>query len=225
MAVGIKEKKDYYNIKEGKIVHSITKQKYDFIEGLVKDIRLKSSMTDKGVMLESVQIQLEDMEGVYILDIIFDGNVARSILNNLASTDELMEIKINTYVMKGKDGNYYTRASVYNNLEKLSWRYNAEELPTTKEITVNGQTVKDRTELIKKYREIVAEIQKHLENTKEQREVYSRKMKESRNRLAPASAPEIPVFDDDIIDISEDVKIDSEAFGEYDPVISSINLG
>lgn len=154
MSLGMRQRKTYLNIKDGKIAVKKpdgAQALYDFIEGSLTGIT-KQPREFKG---ETVLYWYFDLEGeggeTYSLGLHYNSGVAKSILNSLASADTLGRIKIETYQ---KDE--YTKASVYNNGEKLSWKYT--ELPPVETVTVGGKAVKDDSKRMELFEEIASEL-------------------------------------------------------------------
>lgn len=154
MSLGVKQAKSYLNIKEGKIIHKTGAGKealYDFIEGYLVDIT-KRDREFKGetVVYWYFDIQTETGE-IYSLSIHYSSGVAKSILNALGSAEVLGKIRIETY----QSGDF-TKAIVYNNGERLSWKYS--ELPPLEEIKVGDKLVKDDSKRMDLFNQMAQDI-------------------------------------------------------------------
>lgn len=154
MSLGIKQGKIYLNIKQGKIVHRTgTGQEalYDFIEGSLVDITQRDrEFKGETVVYWYFDIQTETGE-IYSLSIHYSSGVAKSILNALGSAEVLGKIRIETY----QSGDF-TKAVVYNNGERLSWKYS--ELPPLEEVKVGDKLVKDDSKRMELFNRMAQEI-------------------------------------------------------------------
>lgn len=154
MSLGVKQSKTYLNIKEGKIVHkqsSGEEAMYDFIEGTLIGIS-KKDREFKGETVVYWYIDLKTESGeIYSLALTYSSGVAKGILNSLASTETLGMIRIETYLSGD-----FTKVVVYNNSEKLAWRY--PELPPIEEVKVGGKTVKDDSNRMRLFEQIAKEL-------------------------------------------------------------------
>lgn len=154
MSLGVKQKKTYLNIKDGKIAvrrPDGAQALYDYIEGSLTGIK-KQPRAFKG---ETVTYWYFDLEGdggeTYSLGLHYNSGVAKAILNSLASADTLGRIKIETYLK-----NDFTKTLVYNNGEKLNWKYT--ELPPVETVELGGKTVKDDSKRMELFEEIAGEL-------------------------------------------------------------------
>lgn len=134
--LGVKKSKIYLNIKEGKIVHRATtgaEALYDYVEGNLVGIT-KKEREFKGESLLYWYLDIEADNGdIYSLSAPYNSGVVKAILNSLASVENLGRVKIETY-QKGD----FTKAVVYNNGERLSWKYS--ELPAIEEVKVGDNS-------------------------------------------------------------------------------------
>jgi len=154
MSLGTRQRKTYLNIKDGKIVvrkPDGAQVLYDFIEGSLTGIT-KQPREFKG---ETVLYWYFDLEGdggeAYSLALHYNSGVAKAILNSLASVETFGKIKIETYLK-----NEFTKTLVYNNGEKLNWKYT--ELPPVEIVELGGKTVKDDSKRMSFFEEIADNI-------------------------------------------------------------------
>lgn len=158
MSLGVKSEKTFLNIKNGKILYrklSGEELFYDFVEGKLVDIthRLREF---KGEQIKYWYIDLEAEGGVtYSLSLHYTSGVAKSIFNALASADTLGTIKIETY-----QSGEFTKAVVYNNGERLSWKY--KELPPIEEVKVGDKIIKDDTRRMFFFAELAKELKRKI---------------------------------------------------------------
>lgn len=140
MSLGSKQNKTFLNIREGKIVKRHTngsEELYTYVEGYLAGIT-KREREFKGEKVDYWYLDLQEPSGgeIYSLSVHYSSGVAKSIINALASAEELGLVRIEVY----QSGDY-TKAVVYNNSLRLSWKFS--ELPPLEEIQVGGKTVKD----------------------------------------------------------------------------------
>ena len=135
MSLGVKQKKTYLNIKDGKIYLRDTA--YDFIEGYLKGIELKDREF-RGEPVKYWYIDIMSPSGeLYSLGLPYYSGVAKSLFNSLASApDFTKQIKIEPY----QSGDY-TKVVVSSGGERLSWKHS--ELPPVEEVNIGGRIVKD----------------------------------------------------------------------------------
>lgn len=154
MSLGIKHKKTYLSIKDGKITLKRPdgeKALYDSIEGSLVGIS-KQRREFNGEPVIYWYIDLRDESGeLYSLSLPYSSGVAKAILNSLASVESFGNIKIETY-LKGE----FTKTQVYNNGEKLSWKYR--ELPPVETIKLGEKTVKDDSKRMELFEQIAETI-------------------------------------------------------------------
>jgi len=154
MSLGVKQRKTYLNIKDGKIALKQPNGElalYDSIEGSLVGLR-KQPRAFKGETVIYWYIDLQDEDGeTYSLSLHYNSGVAKAILNSLASADTLGRIKIETYLK-----NEFTKTLVYNNGEKLSWKY--AELPPLEILEVGGKIIKDDSKRMRFFEGIAEEI-------------------------------------------------------------------
>lgn len=158
MSLGVKQKKIYLNLREGKIIRKdkTGEQTYDYVEGILAGVT-KKDREFNGEQIPYWYIDLIDPSGgdVYSLGIHYNSGVAKSILNALASAQSPRKVRIETY-QKGD----FTKAVVYNNGERLSWKYT--ELPPLEEIRLGGRLVKDDTKRMEFMEQIAQEIRSRI---------------------------------------------------------------
>jgi len=139
MSLGTKQNKTFLNIREGKIVKKgpTGEEVYTYVEGYLGGIYTREREF-KGEKVMYWYIDLQEPSGgeIYSLSIPYSSGVAKSILNALASAQDLGMVKIEVY-----QSGEFTKAVVYNNGQRLSWKY--PQLPPLEEIQVGGRTVKD----------------------------------------------------------------------------------
>lgn len=154
MSLGVKHKKKYLNIKDGKIAlrqPNGERALYDSIEGSLVGIT-KQPREFKGETVIYWYIDLQDEDGeTYSLSLHYNSGVAKAILNSLASVETFGKIKIETYLK-----NEFTKTLVYNNGEKLPWKY--AELPPVETVELGGKTVKDDSKRMRFFEEIADNI-------------------------------------------------------------------
>jgi hypothetical protein len=154
MSLGVNKSKIFLSLKDGKI--SLKKRSgeialYDYIEGYLVEIK-KVDREFKGEIVPYWYIDLQDNKGdIYSLAIHYNSGVAKSILNSLGSVETLGIVRIETYL---KDE--FTKAVVYNNGERLNWRYT--ELPPVEMVKVGDKTVKDESKRMELFNNLASEI-------------------------------------------------------------------
>lgn len=139
MSLGTKHNKTFLNIREGKIIKKGPngEETYTYVEGYLGAIYTREREF-KGEQVKYWYIDLQEPSGgeIYSLSIPYTSGVAKSILNALASSDELGLVRIEVY----QSGDY-TKATVYNKGQRIPWKY--PQLPPLEEIQIGGRTVKD----------------------------------------------------------------------------------
>jgi hypothetical protein len=154
MSLGVKQKKTYLNIKDGKIALKKPNGEtalYDSIEGSLVGIT-KLPREFKGEPVTYWYFDIAEPGGeTYSLGLHYNSGVAKAILNSLASAETLGRIKIETYLK-----NEFTKTSVYNNGERLSWKY--AELPPLEILEVGGKIIKDDSKRMRFFEGIAEEI-------------------------------------------------------------------
>ena len=157
MSIGKVKSKTYLNIKEGRIIarnKDGKEEAYDYVEGYLMAIYTRDREF-KGETVKYWYIDIEDKAGnAYSLALHYGSGVAKSIFNSLASLDNtLEEIKIQPY-----QSGEFTKVIVYSGGKKLNWKY--PELPEVKEVKVGEKVVKDDSERMLFFENIVKEINK-----------------------------------------------------------------
>jgi len=154
MSLGVKQKKTYLNIKEGKIYEKETA--FDYVEGYLKGIEVKDREF-KGEVVKYWYINIQSQSGeLYSLALPYYSGVAKSLFNSLASAlDFSTQLKIHTY----QSGDF-TKVVVYSGANKLSWKYT--ELPNVEEVKVGDKIVKDDSKRMRFIENLVTEINNKL---------------------------------------------------------------
>lgn len=158
MSLGTKQPRAYLNLKDGRI--RVKKSSgdeifYDYIEGKLVDISHRPrEFNGETVEYWYLDIQVESGT-IYSLSLHYSSGVAKSIFNALASAETLGTIKLETYQSNG-----FTKAVVYNNGEKLSWKYT--EIPPIEEIQAGGKVVKDDTKRMEFFKGIAESIKRKI---------------------------------------------------------------
>ena len=154
MSLGVKTERAYLNVKDGKIRYkkpSGEESLYDYVEGILIDITHKPREFN-GETIEYWYIDfLAEGGTIYSLSLHYSSGVAKSIFNALASADKLGKIRIETYQSGG-----FTKAIVYNDGERLSWKYT--DMPPIEEVKVGGKIVKDDTKRMEFFKKLTQEI-------------------------------------------------------------------
>jgi len=160
--MGLLKNKDfaYLNVREGKIVLKAkdrADEEYDSVEGYLTAIDT-TERTIKGSIVRFWIFDLVDNEGDrYRLSLNYRSGVVKALLNNLASIEgEIGLLKISTYQRSG-----FTKITVSNNGERLSWKY--ETLPPVETTEVAGQTIKDDSKRMLFFEQIAEEINNKLQ--------------------------------------------------------------
>jgi len=147
--------KIYLNVKDGKIVKREPQggeSLFSFVEGNLTGItKREREFNGERVPFWFIDIQDPDGGDIYTMAINYRSGLALSIFNSLASAEDPTRIKIE--VTKHGD---FTRATVYNRGEKLTWKYT--EIPPTEEVNIGGRTVKNDSNRMALVEKMVAEI-------------------------------------------------------------------
>lgn len=162
MSLGTKQNRTFLNIREGRIIkrgRDGQEQTYDYVEGYLGGI-YKREREFKGERLEYWYFDLQDPNGgeIYSLSVHYSSGVAKSIINALASADELGLVRLEVY----QSGDY-TKSVVYNNGQKMAWKYT--ELPPVKEIQIGGRMVKDDSRRMEFIEKIAGEVVSRIKYT------------------------------------------------------------
>ena len=152
MSLGIKEKKIYLNIKEGKIYEK--EKGYDYVQGYLQGIELRDREF-RGEVVKYWYVNLQSNTGeLYSLALHYTSGVAKSLFLALASVEELSkEIKIQPY-----QSGEFTKIVTYLGNEKLNWKTN--DLPAIDEVMVGDKIVKDDSKRMRFIEGLVNEINK-----------------------------------------------------------------
>lgn len=154
MSLGTKQNKTFLNIREGKIIKKGPhgEEAYTYVEGYLGAIYTREREF-KGERVPYWYIDLQEPSGgeIYSLSIPYSSGVAKSILNALASAEEMGMVKIEVY-QRGE----FTKATVYNKGQRLPWKY--PQLPPLEEIQVGGRTVKDDSRRMEFIEQIAREV-------------------------------------------------------------------
>ena len=150
MSLGVKEKKIYLNIKEGKIYDKETA--YDYVQGYLKSIETKDREF-RGEVVKYWYVNLQNQSGdLYSLSLHYSSGVAKSLFLSLASVEDWSkELKIQPY-----QSGEFTKVVAYLGSEKLSWKTN--ELPAIEEVKVGDKIVKDDSNRMRFIEGLVNEI-------------------------------------------------------------------
>ena len=162
MSLGTKQNRTFLNIREGRIIkrgRDGQEQTYDYVEGYLGGI-YKREREFKGERLEYWYFDLQDPNGgeIYSLSVHYSSGVAKSIINSLASADELGLVRL-----EGYQSGDYTTAVVYNNGVKMAWKYT--ELPPVKEIQIGGRMVKDDSQRMEFIERVAGEVVGKINHT------------------------------------------------------------
>jgi len=152
MSLGIKEKKIYLNIKEGKIYEK--EKGYDYVQGYLKSIELRDREF-RGEIIQYWYVNIQSQTGeLYSIALSYYSGVAKSLFNSLASAQDFSKpIRVQTY-----QSGEYTKVVVYSGAERLLWKYS--ELPPVEEVRVGSKVVKDESKRMDFFVNIVSEINK-----------------------------------------------------------------
>lgn len=161
MSLGTKQNRTFLNIKDGRIIKKTPQgdESFDYVAGNLAQISIRE-MEFKGEKIPYWYFTLQDPNGgeVYILSVYYSSGVAKSIINSLASEENLGLIRIEVY----QSGDF-TKAKVYNNEKKLSWKYT--ELPPVEEVRIGDKLIKDDSKRMDFIKEMAREINERINYT------------------------------------------------------------
>jgi hypothetical protein len=151
MALGIRVKTKFVNIKDGKLYSE--GRVFDTLEARLVQIRLQEREFRGEKVLYWYFDLIGDKQEKYSLGIHYRSGVARSLINALASVlDYSIPVTIITY----QPGDF-TKVIVEQAGQKLSWK--VDQLPPVKEVALpNGERVKDDSERLKFFRDLADDI-------------------------------------------------------------------
>jgi hypothetical protein len=157
MALSVKQKTKYINIKEGKLYSE--GKPFDTLEARLERIRLQ----DREFRGEVIKYWYFDLVGAkaerYSLGIHYRSGVARSLINTLASVQDFSKPVTITPYQSGD----YTKVMVEQRGEKLSWL--KPELPPVQTVTLpSGELTKDDSNRVNFFRDLADDINSRIPN-------------------------------------------------------------
>lgn len=163
----IKSNWNYINVKikglkkwDDKVYFEIVDQweihQWNYIEGYFSKI-VKWSFEFEWKTIETFAIHLKDTQtdSIIVLNMSYN-SISRSIINCLASIPKLNLIRIQLYINK----DWYKAVFLQNDWEKLSWKYQIEEMNQHIETITkkNWEKIVDYTELDNRFKETIEQI-------------------------------------------------------------------
>lgn len=144
----------------------------------------------KGDKYYRVRIYLKDADESYIVPCRM--NIAtRSLFNSLFNLNSFENISIRYYQTKSGYDAFY----VSQNEEKVTWKYENDQLPAAQEVTFKGKTIRDFSDVDKffvdKINELNDRVTGKVKEVEKQEEVVE-KPKASKTKASKASAEEVP---------------------------------
>lgn len=139
----------------------VTDETFNEISGHLKNVEL-SSYVYEGDEIDTLKLLFDEDDnsgGQFQLETNLN-YLSRGILNALAGATNVGHVLIRVYTSKAKDGSskVFPQAYVEINKAKAGWKYEPDELPKAKEVTVNRKTFKDAAELDAFFKKLVPEI-------------------------------------------------------------------
>lgn len=153
------EKSIQRTTKEGKVVHE---EKYDSIEGFIKDIKVHEGLYGK-----TWRISINDGQQDYILDLNYSGGYALAFLKILPNIDMSKAVKITPKLTIEGDKK---KATVFvnqggNALKHYYTKDNPNGLPDLKQIKVKNKITWDDTERMEFFENYIATMNNDLDIT------------------------------------------------------------
>lgn len=160
-----------------------TTEQFDTFNGQLRSMEL-GSYEWNGKRVETLAMFMRDPDGsMSKIEMSFSNGLTRSIINSLASVDNISEgdFRMSVYVNKSD----YSAVSCQMDGKKLSWKYEIKDFPQPRKVKVNSTTeVTDSEETDNFFREVVKnELMPQLEP------VPSRDMGEEQHEAAPSGEP------------------------------------
>ncbi len=148
----------------------------------------------EGKKIKTVTLLMQDADEVYYVKFGFS-QTGRQLFNTLFSLENFENVEISLFERKKEDKGVtksYPGVAVWQNGEKVKWKYELADLPKVKEITANDMKINDYSELNAFFEKEISSLSKKIQAAK----VSSRPASVGRDiATTPPSEPEISMQD------------------------------
>lgn len=134
----------YFSISDGCFRHKISPDQIEtcnYISGILTHVSQQQQTFNDGVV-NFVNFTFSDDNNDLIVSFNRDKGTYRSVINTLASLDDLRNVDIELGIYKDRNSGY-NRITVKANGQKITWLYSAAEIPAVEKFTHNGRQFDD----------------------------------------------------------------------------------